>query len=407
MVIIFIILNILSKYKILCDCSYTNCITCNSQYSCLYNNGVCSTKQLIYNKEYLFFKLKQCLLDSYSKSIMLQYCGNLEFQLNNKKITIELPKINKTYGNEFLFCPFSVVNSKGPSNKFYIEFKKINLIDLPFDLYLEVNSNNISYIMTPITDSKLLYEIKGTETITINYFSKYTYKNKPFKIVVSFEKNFFEVKTILIIFIIIIIIIIMFLCVIIIIIYKRKEINGLIILNNNQNNERRQEELNILEKNKKIAQEYANNIQPVIFKNIKKYAKNTSCNFCLNEFNLEDNVFIGICFHVFHYEEIKKWIFSNDIFHNTCPECRREFMKFYKKEDLIQANNQHNNFILNQENNNNQNNNQQNSNNNNNISQNNVNSNINLIIQNQNNSPISSLNHNNNINQLQLRENNS
>ena len=402
MVIIFIILKILSKYKILCDCSYSNCISCNSQYSCLYNNGVCSTKQLIYNKDYLFFKLKQCLLDSYSKSIIDTYCGNLELKLNNKKLIIELPKINKTYGNEYLFCPFNIINSKGPSNKFYIEFKKLNLLDFPFDLYLEINSNNISYIMTPITDSKLLYEIKGTEKITINYFSKYSYKNKPFKIIVSFEKRFFEIKTMIIILILIIAIIIIFLCIIILIIYKRKEINRLILFNRDLNNQRRQEDLQIIEKNKKIAQEYANNIQPVIFKNIKNSAKNTSCNFCLNEFNLEDNVFIGNCFHVFHYEEIKKWIFSNDIFHNTCPECRREFIKFFQKEDLVQVNNQHNNYISNQENNNNQNYNPQN---NNNLSQNNVSSNNNLIIQNQNNSPISSLNHNYNINQLQLREN--
>jgi len=403
MVIIFIVLKILSKFKVLCDCSYSNCISCNSQYSCYYNNGVCSRKELIYNKEYIFFKLKECLLDSYSKSIIEKYCGNLEFKLNNKKLIIELPKINQNYGYEFLFCPFNIINSKGASNKFYIEFKKLNLLDLPFDLYLEINSNNLSYIMTPITDTKLLYEIKGSEKININYFSKYSYKNKPFKIIVSYKKNFFEVKIMIIIIIIIILIIIFFLCVILIIIYKRKELNGLIIFNNNYNNQlRQQQQFYIIEKNKKISEEFANNIQPVIYKNIKKYAKNNICNFCLNEFKLEDNVFISKCFHVFHFEEIKKWIFSKDICHNTCPECRKEFFKFFQTEDLIQVINQNNNFISNQNNNNNQNNNQQNTINN--ISQNNASSNINFIIHNQNNLPISNLNNNNN--QLRLRENN-
>ena len=104
-----------------------------------------------------------------------------------------------------------------------------------------------------------------------------------------------------------------------------------------------------------------------LFKDIKNQAINTSCNFCLNEFNLDDEVYISTCNHVFHFDEIKQWVYSKNAFHNTCPECRKEFIKLLQKGDNInnsrlisiytsQFNNNNNNNNNNNENNNNNNN---------------------------------------------------
>ena len=128
-----------------------------------------------------------------------------------------------------------------------------------------------------------------------------------------------------------------------------------VIMNNNRE---REEEINLNKKNKKLCENFVNSMTPILFKDIKKNAINTSCNFCLTEFNLNDEVYIGNCNHVFHFDEIKQWLFSNETYHNTCPECRNEIIKLYQKGDNIneplespirvsQINNNNNNNITN------------------------------------------------------------
>ena len=132
------------------------------------------------------------------------------------------------------------------------------------------------------------------------------------------------------------IIIIIILLIVLIILYRRKEIENLQLFNRNRAEIAEIEEQNMInEKNKKLAEDFSNNLKSNAFREIMHSAKNNTCMFCLNEFIPDDNVYIGICKHVYHFDEIKQWFFSSNAFHNTCPECRYEFINFYKKGDNL------------------------------------------------------------------------
>ena len=309
-------------------CYYSDCLSCNSDYSCHYNNGICSSQNLISSKIELINQLNNCNNDLYSNPIINKYCGSLDIQLSNKQINIVLPKIDNQYGKEYLFCSYKIKNLN-PSSTIYIEVKKEENYSSSFDLFIQ---NKLDDGLFPIEGTFNSYKIKKIENFNLTYHSKISFKNKPFEVIIKLDKFKIPIKKIIIICLVTIFFIAIIICILIIIYYK-KEILSLNLFRNI--NAEREEELNIKEKNKSLAREFINNIFPILYENIREKAKNTLCNFCLNEFNSKDQVYIGDCNHVFHFDEIKQWIYSEDSFHNTCPECRNELICFYHKGDNL------------------------------------------------------------------------
>ena len=397
---IFIFLLTIIMNKIKSDCSsYSNCNSCNFNLDCEFNNNICQAinKETII-KNYLN-KLRSCDSEINNPNSISKYCGETTYIFEKKKINIKLPKINGKYGKDYLFCSYTVINLNTNSKSFYLEIEKRNNID---SIILETMQENIEieskYIY--VEDGNSLYEVKKINGIIINYLSEKSFEKEPFEISIKLTKFDIETKAIIIICIVIIIIIIILL-VVLIILYKKKDNERInMIINNNRE---REEEDNLKEKNKELCKEFVNNMTSNLFKDIKNQAINTSCNFCLNEFNLDDEVYISTCNHVFHFDEIKQWVYSKNAFHNTCPECRKEFIKLLQKGDNINNSrlisiytSQFNN--INNNNNNNENNNENNNNN--------INNNNNFVTPYIANSNVYSDNNNNNYNQNEGTRNN-
>ena len=350
--LIFILTIIINKIKSDCS-SHSSCESCNFYSNCKYTNNICTTTDNNKISNYLN-QFQNCYSDTESKKINSKYCGDLNYIFQKKKIKIQLPKINNKYGKDYLICSYTILNNYEYSEYFYLEIKKKN------DLYsIIIESINYNSEIEPsfyyVETGTSLLEIQKLKGIIIHYLSEKSFEKQPFEITIKLNKNDIEAKAIIIVCIIIIIIIIALLIVLIILYKKRDYIRMNVIMNNNRE---REEEINLNKKNKKLCENFVNSMTPILFKDIKKNAINTSCNFCLTEFNLNDEVYIGNCNHVFHFDEIKQWLFSNETYHNTCPECRNEIIKLYQKGDNIneplespirvsQINNNNNNNITN------------------------------------------------------------
>jgi uncharacterized protein YxeA len=320
---------------------------------------------------------------------MIKYCGNLDYTFQGKEINIQLNKVNNQYGISNLFCIYSIKNENYKKRDFYIKTKRN---DFSFDLYMEVMSSTNLY---DLDAKKMLYTIpKKYEGIYLIYYNNFPSDKLPFEVIISKNKN--EVNYIIIIVCCIMIIIIIILLIILLILYRKKENEYLDRIN--RRIQEREEENNLNEINKNIAKEFSEKLVSTVFNLVQDSSKNSVCSFCLNEFKMDDVVYMGNCKHVFHFDEIKKWFYSEDSFNNTCPECRNEFIHFYHKGDNLNEplssqvelnydknndNNSNNDSENNSDDNNDNNNNNNNNNNNDNNSDND--NNINIIKNKKNN----------------------
>lgn len=316
---IFFFFLLLIKYIKTESCTQTDCLSCNSLTSCKYENGLCAIDEISYSKSYFLRKLKTCKSDESSYSIMKKYCGNLDYEFKKKKIKIKLNKIDDKYGIPNLFCLYSIKNMNYEKKNFYIEIERN---DLTNDLYIELMSSTKIYALDEIYDKNVVYKIPAYyEGLYLIYYTEFSYDKLPFEITIK-DSNSDTISNIIIIICVIMIVVIVILIIILIILYKQKQREHLEYIN--RRNEERQKENQLLEKNKKIAKQFSDNLDFTTFDLIKDLAKNSSCMFCLCEFKNDDIVYMGKCNHVFHLDEIKKWFFSEGSVHNTCPECRYE-----------------------------------------------------------------------------------
>ena len=386
---IFLFLVLIIKYIKSESCSQLDCLSCNSLSSCKYENGLCLSDDINDSKINFFRKLKSCKSDPSSYSLMIKYCGNLDYTFQGKEINIQLNKVNNQYGISNLFCIYSIKNENYQKRDFYIKTKRN---DFSFDLYMEVMSSTNLY---DLDAKKMLYTIpKKYEGIYLIYYNNFPSDKLPFEVIISKNKN--EVNYIIIIVCCIMIIIIIILLIILLILYRKKENEYLDRIN--RRIQEREEENNLNEINKNIAKEFSEKLVSTVFNLVQDSSKNSVCSFCLNEFKMDDVVYMGNCKHVFHFDEIKKWFYSEDSFNNTCPECRNEFIHFYHKGDNLNEplssqvelnydknndNNSNNDSENNSDDNNDNNNNNNNNNNNDNNSDND--NNINIIKNKKNN----------------------
>ena len=221
-----------------------------------------------------------------------------------------------------------------------------------------------------------IYTIKDKEEIDIIYYSETVYNEIPFKITISY--NYYDIEPISVLFGILFFVFIFVVFAIGYYIYAKKK---KIFLDINPVN--RQEE--IIQEKRKNAEKKFNEIKGIQYKNVIDKNNRNNCVICLENFEDEDEVIEMNCFHLFHYECIKKWFLpSNSVnINNSCPECRKELFNFGKIDKNQEINTSHNiNENINNNNNNNNNNilqimnnnqNNMNNNNSNNINDNNEN----------------------------------
>ena len=323
---IFLFLVLILKYIKSESCSQLDCLSCNSLSSCKYENSLCLSDDTNDSKINFFRKLKSCKSDPSSYSLMIKYCGNLDYTFQGKEINIQLNKINNQYGISNLFCIYSIKNENYKKRDFYIKTKRN---DFSFDLYMEIMSSTNLY---EIDTKKILYTIpKKYEGIYLMYYNNFPSDKLPFEVIISKNKNDFNYIIIIVCSFMIIIIII--LLIILLFLYRKKEHEYLDQFN--RRIQEREEENNLNEINKNIAKEFCEKLVSTVFNLVQDSSKNSVCSFCLNEFKMDDVVYMGNCKHVFHFDEIKKWFYSEDSFNNTCPECRNEFIQFYHKGDNL------------------------------------------------------------------------
>ncbi len=325
----FLFLILILKYIKSESCSKSDCLSCNSLSSCKYENGLCLSDDTKDSKINFFKKLKSCKSDLSSLSLMANYCGILDYTFQGKEIKIQMNKVNNQYGISNLFCLYTITNENYSKKDFYITTKRD---DFSFDLYMEVMSSTKLYEMN---DKKMIYTIpKKYEGIYIMYYNKLPSDKLPFEVIIS--KNLNNNYTIIIVCSILMIIVAILL-IILIILYKKKEhqYEGQFNRRRRFREREREEEKTLNEVNKNIAKEFSNKLVSTVFNLVQDSSKNSVCTFCLNEFKMDDVVYMGNCKHVFHFNEIKKWFYSENSFNNTCPECRNEFIQFYRKGDNL------------------------------------------------------------------------
>ena len=398
---ILLILNLIPIFLSSKCSSITNCFKCNS-----ISNNVCKWdeyKCIDYesSSENLTTRLLKCYENSDNLYFIYQYCGNTDLFLVDKDIKIKLPKNNGLYGFDNIYCRYTILNSKGASQKFYVKIKQN--INLSPSFLLIIGSNNDNY-MRIINEEKISFEIKDIIEIYIDYYSTSSYSKNPIEITISFNK-FLSLQMILLICLIFIIIV--FVLVIIFLYINKICFNS----NLNQQNKKKKEE------ERKNAEYLFSKIKFFLFNDYNNKEKNNNCIICFENYNPEDKLIIIKCGHIFHYDCLKKWFIplnSTEV-NNSCPECRNELfdLKNIDNNNLEEINNnlnlnnqnqeiQNNNLNLNNNQNQEIQNNNLNLNDNNQKEQNNnLNSNNNQNQEIQNNN----LNHNNN-NQNEQNDNN-
>ena len=344
----YIIQNLLIKILSITCSSYLDCFNCKSESNnlCIWNENGCNSNSLK-SSTYKLSDLLSCYDFSNTLHFIYQYCDETELILQKKKIEISLPSNKKVYGNNNIYCRYNILNSK--NKRFFVKTHlKKNLDPQPI-LMLNMDKEIIN-----VNKKNKIYTIKDKEEIDIIYYSETVYNEIPFKITISY--NYYDIEPISVLFGILFFVFIFAVFAIGYYIYAKKK---KIFLDINPVN--RQEE--IIQEKRKNAEKKFNEIKGIQYKNVIDKNNRNNCVICLENFEDDDEVIEMNCFHLFHYECIKKWFLpSNSVnINNSCPECRKELFNFGKIDQNQEINTSHN---LNENFNNNNNNNNNNDNNN-------------------------------------------
>ena len=315
-----------------------NCFNCSACGEIMVYSCPCkwssSTCILDYSQEmdfYDFTETYENCVDSQSKSIQNTYCGQIEEDIENNKLSLSLPKVDGYYGQLNLFCTY-VYKSHLKSDaifKINIERNDNNYPDYDkIQLQITIVYKNDDIDFTKKIDTSIYNtNVEDVKEIIFKVECRTMYSKSPFSVNITYTKGSSNIGLIIAIIVIILI------CIafsIIVYYFSRKisenarirhqqileaHIQRQNMINNNiineENNNKRIIEYMLKEPNmlgKKICQ-----------KEHEKYG--TNCTICLEELKIGvSEVSLTPCQHVFHYECLSNWLKKKDCTYK-CPVC--------------------------------------------------------------------------------------
>lgn len=318
--------------------SFTDCLSCNIENDCLWENGTCLNFSLIAN-----YTEKNCLkaIDEETKKLNEKLCGNMNFCYNKfENINISLPSNNGTYGQKGLFCEYTITFQESKSLTISIEKKS-------GDIFLNIVYFNSNLEKNLTVGDDETYVIEQPKQIIIRYYSNSLddgYDNIPFSIVVSKTNKRINIGLFSVIIFSAVIFIIVAVVVLICTFHKLKkrklnqENNPEI--SNNQGNRRGDRNLtnsnrgtdrssnssiSRKERELKLLENFiSKEIIPEKFSEVKLKNKpfNNSCPIDLEDFIDESIVSMTKCSHLFHYNCITGYFRDNlSLPEYKCPIC--------------------------------------------------------------------------------------
>ena len=280
------------------------------------------------------FEQKDYLTINYLKI----YCGELNYYFSDKiqSLEIKLPVHNDTlYGIKGLYCEYSIYN-KDEIDSFTIKTNK-NWGKLIMKIKHYYSSNNEEKIILGDGDQ---YIIKDPEEIKIIFESDYQKNIIPFSVNIIDTYNTWNKIRLLIIIISTFVILVCLLVLYILWKKRRKKIligqihrnnlNHFYINNFNTINNYNISSGRIGLKN------YLNHLKPIKFKEVEKDATNNKCPIDMENFELNSDIILTECLHLFHYECIKTYIEKNsNLKEFKCPLCNHILYSTKIKDENI------------------------------------------------------------------------
>ncbi len=258
-IILFLIIKLINTLK---DCSlYDNCFTCSicgditlSECNCLWNNNKCESININirYSKEW-WNKFNLCFND---ESIELQnkYCG--KYQNNKKKIVVEYPEVNLSFGKDNLYCKYHIDWNKEENQYIILKIKmgkllgnNTPLVGITYSYENEFIYHHIYEMGTNVFEN---YKISNAKFIDVHLFSFINYTSNPIEITLDYDKGRKKTNSLLRIIIIILFVLIALVGIfyLLYIYLKKKKKN-----NNNDNTNTEDEKNNITLSNHEITSE--------------------------------------------------------------------------------------------------------------------------------------------------------
>lgn len=280
-----------------------DCFFCSKIYNCQWKQNQCEYTPLQRGWLHWYDKFTSCKhQDPSFKNLTEQYCLNI----NSNKLPFNAAiSTNKSFNNiTDIFCDWSIT-SLSPYKEYKFIFFLHNMT--------KFHKNNFVLVLhyPEGSEEKRLFNNYFNKTLGIIGFSFYFHSSE---ININNLKDFtFKIQEVkLFSFMILIVIMISFSVIFLgcigFIVYKNKRIQIV----------KQEQELKIMQDHlKKIRQI----LHPTQYINEKEnvYA---ICSICLNEFETGSIVCNLICYHVFHYNCIKKWV--ETMFDNPkCPNCNK------------------------------------------------------------------------------------
>lgn len=257
--ILFLIIKIINTLN---DCSiYDNCFTCStcgditlSECNCLWNNNKCESININirYSKEW-WNKFNLCFND---ESIELQnkYCGKP--QNKKKKIVVEYPEVNLSFGKDNLYCKYHIDWNREENQYIILKIKMGKLLGNNTPLvgitYLYENEFVYHHIYEIGTNIFENYKISNADNIDVHLFSFINYTSNPIEITLDYDKGRKKTNSVLRIIIIILFVLIALVGIFYLFyIYLKKRKKN----NNNDNTNNEDEKNNITLSNHEITSE--------------------------------------------------------------------------------------------------------------------------------------------------------
>lgn len=224
------------------------------------------------------------------------------------------------YGTKSLYCEYVIYNKDGIDTFTIQTSKNWGELTMKIKYFISTNENNI------ILSDGDQYTIKEAEEIKIIFKSDEQKNTLPFNIKIidtySTWRNIVFICIIIGIFIILIILLICFIC------WKKRRKRILYgYVQRNNLNQIYMNNINIVNSvntntDRIGLMNYLNGLKSIKFKEIKNDATETKCPIDMENFELDSDIILTKCFHIFHYECLKMYIEKNNYLKELkCPLC--------------------------------------------------------------------------------------